>query len=151
MVVGRGSERAEGEPPNLREPGHLARGYVMHCGCDRKLLGVNELLEDRTAVGQARRRQAGVRLGDLLNQRVVMGIPVAIAVVQRRERGLEVLEQRRDIAELDIVDSALDRAAKTRITIALAPATLVEYSRLPMMSVLTKLPATRAQKTSPMR
>ena len=112
MVVGRGSERAEGEPPNLREPGHLARGYVMHCGCDRKLLGVNELLEDRTAVGQARRRQAGVRLGDLLNQRVVMGIPVAIAVVQRRERGLEVLEQRRDIAELDIVDSALDRAAK---------------------------------------
>jgi len=55
MVVGRGSERAEGEPPNLREPGHLARGYVMHCGCDRKLLGVNELLENWTALGQARR------------------------------------------------------------------------------------------------
>ena len=37
-----------------------------------------------------------------------------------------------------------------RTTIALAPATLVEYSRLPIMSVLTMLPATRAQNTSPM-
>jgi putative ABC transport system substrate-binding protein len=33
----------------------------------------------------------------------------------------------------------------------LAPATLVEYSRLPTISVLTMLPATRAQNTSPMR
>src|SRR4051794_17491750 len=34
---------------------------------------------------------------------------------------------------------------------AFAPETLVEYSRLPTMSVLTQLPATRAQNTSPMR
>ena len=32
----------------------------------------------------------------------------------------------------------------------LAPETLVEYSRLPIISVLTILPATRAQNTSPM-
>ncbi|MPN54674.1 hypothetical protein SDC9_202351 [bioreactor metagenome] len=35
------------------------------------------------------------------------------------------------------------------IKISLAPATLVEYSRLPRMSSLTKLPATRATKISP--
>ncbi|OJU33885.1 MAG: hypothetical protein BGN94_05975 [Rhizobiales bacterium 68-8] len=36
-------------------------------------------------------------------------------------------------------------------TTALAPETLVANSRLPRMSVLTKLPAMRAQNTSPMR
>ena len=36
---------------------------------------------------------------------------MAIGLGQRGQRRLEVLEQRRDIAELDIVDGALDRAA----------------------------------------
>jgi hypothetical protein len=51
----------------LRKPGHLSRGYVMHRGCDRKLLGVNEFLDDWTALSQARRRQAGVRAYSLSN------------------------------------------------------------------------------------
>src|SRR4051812_28089333 len=153
MVVGRGSERAEGEPPNLREPGHLARGYVMHCGCDRKLLGVNELLENWTALGQARRRQAGVRLGDLLNQRVVMGTRWPSLLFNVASAGWKFWSSAVILPSLTSSTALLIAPQKLcpRITIALAPATLVEYSRLPMISVLTKLPATRAQNTSPMR
>jgi hypothetical protein len=44
----------------------------MHRGGYLQLPGVDELLDDRAAPGQARRRQAGARLGDLLNQRIVM-------------------------------------------------------------------------------
>jgi hypothetical protein len=44
----------------------------MHRGGYLQLPGVDKLLDDRAAIGQARRRQAGARLGDLLNQRIVM-------------------------------------------------------------------------------
>src|SRR5712691_13415761 len=84
----------------------------MHRSGDLQLPSVDERLDDRTALGQARRRQASVRLGDLLNQRIVMRVAVAVRLVQRGERRLKVLEQRRDIAELDTIDGALDRAAK---------------------------------------
>jgi hypothetical protein len=42
-------------------------------------------------------------------------------------------------------------SARANTIIALAPATFVEYSRLPIISVFTILPATRAQNTSPIR
>src|SRR5260370_31899036 len=101
-----------GSFPASREPGHPSGRHVMHrCG-DLQLPGVDELLDYRAALGQACRRQAGVRLGDLLNQRVVMRVALAVRLAQRGERRLEVLEQGRDIADLDIVDRALDRAAQ---------------------------------------
>ena len=51
----------------LREPRYLACCDIMHRGGDLHLSRVDERLDDRTALGQARSRQASVRLGDLLN------------------------------------------------------------------------------------
>jgi len=45
-------------PVILRKPGHLACRDLMHRSDDLQLPGVDERLDDRTALGQARCRQA---------------------------------------------------------------------------------------------
>src|SRR5438876_4100988 len=95
----------------LGEPGDLACRNVVHRRDDLELLGINECLDDRAALGEARCRQAGIRFGDLLHQDVVVRIAMTVSLGQGGECWLEVLEQYGNVAKLDIIDRTLDCTA----------------------------------------
>ena len=96
------------------------------------------------------RRELRIGVGDRLHQLLVLGRALA-GELGRGDRRLDVAQHLGQVAELGLIDGALDGAAvgMAEHDDRLGADELAANSRLPMMSVLTKLPAMRAAKIAP--
>ena len=83
----------------------------MHRGNDLQLSRLDEIRHDLAPLPDVLRSQFGVGDGGLLDEFVIVRITLAVKFSERFDRGLDILEHRREVAELDLVDRALDRAA----------------------------------------
>jgi hypothetical protein len=83
----------------------------MHRGEDLQLPGVDKIGHDLAALLDVLCGQFGIGDSDLLDEFVVMGISLALKSAQRFDRRFDILQHRREIAELYFVDRAFDRAA----------------------------------------